>query len=315
MTTTQTDEMEFGTILWTMGENANPATLRRIAETAEETGFDFLACGEHIAFPESFPDRYPFSRDGKVPDHYDISEDVYTQTEVLAFLVAITDRISFATNMCVAPLHHPTAITKRLFTLDALSEGRLEVGASVGWLASEHEALDVPFEERGSRLDEFLELFTRACRESEFAFDGPHHTFDRLGFYPRPVREDGPPIWIGGKSGAALRRAAEFGTGVVVVWDRPEQVRELRDRLDRAWADFDREGEPDIAVMRPIHLGTDTDLDTDRVFVGEPESVIEDIEAYREAGATRIFHEFYTGDPNEQVEALTRFSDEVIPAF
>lgn len=309
------DGLTFGIMLASFGEQVNREYLRRNASLAEDRGFDTVWTGEHVAFPEHIPDEYPFSPDGSAPPSQDLGNPTYDVFSVLSFLASETDDVSLGTNVCIAPYRNPVLLTKQALSVDSLSDGRFEFGLGSGWLRTEFDALDVPFEERGSRTDEFLEIFERACGEHEFAFDGPHHSFPKTGFYPAPADEDGPPLWIGGYSGAAFRRTAEFGDGWSIYGLRPDAVGEARDRLMNAWRDFDRDGEPPIAAGRSVYVGTDSDLDPSRPLIGEAEDVIADIEAYREAGATHIVMDFFTMDPAAQREQIERFAGDVMPAF
>jgi probable F420-dependent oxidoreductase len=304
-----TADVEFGVMLSTFGERASPAQFRSVASTAEEWGFDAVWVGDHVTFPADIPDEYPFSSTGESPFASD--QDVYDPFEVLSFLAGCTSEIQLGTNVCVVPYRHPVVLAKNALTVEALSDGRFEFGVAPGWLRTEFEVLDVPFEERGPRTDEFLGLFERACRDGEIAFDGEFHSFQRTGFHPVP--ETGrPPVWVGGKSGAAFRRVAEFGDGRTIFWDHPAQIEAARERLAAAWDDFDREGDPEVAVVRPVHVGTDTERDPSKLLVGDPDSILDDVEAYAEAGVTRLVLDFYDHDAEAQCEQLRRFGEHVI---
>lgn len=306
-------EVEFGVMLSTFGDHASPEAFRRVATAAEDAGFDAVWAGDHISFPEEIPDAYPFSPSGESPFH--ISQDAYDVFGILSHLAAVTDSVDLGTNTCIVPYRHPVVLARNALTVEALSDGRLDFGVAPGWMETEFEVLDVPFEERGSRTDEFLELFTRACEAGELAFEGPHHSFQRTGFHPIPDEPDRPKIWVGGRSGAAFRRVAQFGEGWTIFWDRPDDVAAARSRIMNAWSDFEREGDPEIAVVRATDVGPDPDRDPSKPLVGEPAAVAADVEAYAEAGTTRVVIDFYTTDIDEQVEQVRRFADGVIDAL
>lgn len=303
--------LQTAVMLDTYGESASPTEFKRTATVAERQGFDALLVGDHVAFPEADPDNYPFSPDGTPPAMYDADSDCYDPFEVLSFVAGITEQLRLGTNMCVAPLRHPVTLTKLVFTLDALSEGRVELGVAVGWLQAEFEVLDIPFDERGPRTTEFLDLFEAACRDPLVEFEGTYHSIRSTGFHPRPVQDGGPPIWIGGTSGAALRRLGRYGDGVVTVWDRPEEVETLRERMRRAWNDHQREGEPQIAVMRPTRI--DSTADDDKPLVGTADDVVADLQEYAAAGADRVVLDFFTESPAAKREQMVTFGEEVLP--
>ncbi|MFB6130839.1 MAG: TIGR03619 family F420-dependent LLM class oxidoreductase [Salinigranum sp.] len=296
----------------TFGSHASPEAFRRVATAAEESGFDAVWAGDHVSFPAEIPDEYPFSPSGEPPFH--VSQDTYDVFGVLSHLAAVTDDVDLGTNTCIVPYRHPVVLARNALTVEALSDGRLDFGVAPGWMRTEFEVLDVPFEERGSRTDEFLEIFERACQEGQFAFDGPHHQFQETGFHPSPG-DDRPKLWVGGRSGAAFRRTAQFGDGWTIFWDRPDAVASARERLMNAWTDFERDGEPEIAVTRATEVGSDTERDPEKPLVGEPEAIAADVEAYADAGTTRIVIDFYTTDVDEQVEQVRRFGEGVVDAL
>lgn len=303
-------EPEFGVMLSTFGDHAYPEAFRRVATAAEREGFDAVWAGDHISFPADIPDEYPFSRSGESPFH--IRQDAYDVFNVLAHLAAVTDQVDLGTNTCIVPYRHPVVLTRNALTVEQLSDGRFDFGVAPGWMRTEFEVLDVPYEERGSRTEEFLRLFERARAEGELAFDGPYHTFQETGFHPTP--DPGrPKMWVGGKSGAAFRRVAEFGDGWTIFWDRPDDVAASRERIMNAWSDYDRDDEPEIAVVRAVHVGADAERDT--LLTGPADDIVADIEAYADAGVTRIVLDFYTTDIDEQVEQIERFGDQVMSSF
>ncbi len=304
-------DVDFGVMLSTFGQHASPEAFRRIATTAETAGFDSVWAGDHVSFPADIPDEYPFSPSGESPFH--ISQDTYDVFGVLSHLAAVTDTVDLGTNTCIVPYRHPVVLARNALTIEAASDGRFDFGVAPGWMRTEFEVLDVPFEERGSRTDEFLDMFTRACEESELSFDGPHHSFQETGFHPVP-EGDGPKIWLGGKSGAAFRRTAQFGDGWTIFWDRPDDIAAARERLMNAWTDFEREGDPEVAIIRATEVGEDTERDSSKPLVGEPEKIAADVEEYVDAGTTRVVIDFYTTDIDEQVEQVKRFADGVIDA-
>lgn len=303
-------DVEFGVMLSTFGDHAYPAAFRRVATAAERGGFDAVWAGDHISFPANIPDEYPFSRSGESPFH--ISQGAYDVFGVLSHLAAVTDEVDLGTNTCIVPYRHPVVLTRNALTIEQLSDGRFDFGVAPGWMRTEFEVLDVPFEERGSRTDEFLRLFERARQEGGIAFDGPHHSFQKSGFHPTPSLGR-PKLWVGGKSGAAFRRVAEFGDGWTIFWDRPDDVAKSRGRIMNAWSDYDRDGEPEIAVVRAVDVGPDPDRDT--LLTGAADDIVADVEAYAHAGVTRIVLDFYTSDIDEQVEQVDRFAEQVMPSF
>lgn len=305
---TSTDP-ELGLFLVTFGGPADPETFRRLGTAADEQGLAALCVGDHVALPAEIPDEYPFSPTGESPFH--VEQDAYDAFQVLSFLASVTEDVRLGTNTAIVPYRHPVTLTKHALTLDALSEGRFEFGVAPGWMRTEFEVLDVPFEERGSRTDEFLDLFERACTEDRLSFDGPHHSFQEAGFHPRPVQEGGPPLWIGGLSGAAFRRVGEYGAGWTIFPESPDQVRSAVERVRAAWEDYDRAGDPGVAVtLNEYGVGVE-----DGEVTGDPEAFVDRLRAYVDAGATRVYvmPQAASRTTDDGVAFLEWVADEVAP--
>jgi probable F420-dependent oxidoreductase len=307
-------DIEFGYTIWNVGdpEYVHPGAFTRLARAVEAHGFDSVWAQDHVALPRDIPDEYPFTEDGVCP--VGSTDHVYSPFETLAYLAGVTDDITLGTDVCIAAYRHPVVLAKQVLALDALTDGGFDLGVGAGWMRTEFDLVDVPFEERGARLDEFLELLGRACEEGELAFDGPHHSFQQTGFYPVPTDRQPPTVLVGGKSGAAFRRVAEYGDGWTIFWDSPEEVAAAGERIGRAWDDFDRSGEPELMVSRGVHVGTDGP-DESRLTVGEPASIAADLEAYVDAGVTRFGVTPMVQDLEAQLEQLERFGDSVLPAL
>lgn len=115
---------------------------------------------------------------------------------------------------------------------------------------------------------------------------------------------------IGGGSSTTVRRVGQFGNGWTAVWAKPSNVADMRERIQAAWSDFDRKGEPEIAVLRPMDV--DLNADNKDLLTSHPDAVRADVERYREAGATRLVLDFYTKDIDEQITQLRRFGENVL---
>lgn len=305
--------IELGMWLLNIGsaDTVNPESFRRIATALDESDFTALCIGDHAAIPADIRNPYPFSENGDPPFHY--TDENYYPFTTLSYLAGFTDDIRLATNVCVVPYYHPIHLVRQTLSLHELSDSRFELGAGTGWLKTEFDILDIPFHERGRRTDEFFEILEAACAQSEIAYEGEYYDFDEVGF--RPVPDDGKPphIWIGGESGATIRRLGEFGDGWTTLWSAPDEVAAMRERFMDAWNDFDREGTPDIAVLRPSKVTSGSDAESDQLLVGPPDSIIEDIQQYRDAGVTRLFITPQSPDVDEQVELISRYQTDILP--
>jgi probable F420-dependent oxidoreductase len=188
--------MRVGIHLPHIGRKAGPEAIRRAAIQAEELGFADVWTSEHIIIPRGAP--------------YPPSAIFYDPVLTLTWAAAFTKRVGLGTSVLVLPMRHPLPLAKELATLQNLSEGRLILGAGVGWMEAEFAALGAPFRERGRRMDEGIAMMRAVWNEDPVSFLARHipAVIEDMRMLPQPVKPI--PIWIGGSSEAALSRAARL---------------------------------------------------------------------------------------------------------
>ena len=179
------------------------------ARLAEDLGFDSVWIPDHAVVPRAVEARYG-------PVYYDA-------IAVLGYLAGITSRVHLGTTVLVIPYRHPIVLAKELASIDQLSEGRLILGAGVGWAEVEFQALGLSFAERGRYTDEALRVMQTLWTQDAPQYSGPYCTFADIIFQPKPLQQP-VPIWIGGQSRAALRRTAQFATGWHPIDQPPAQL-------------------------------------------------------------------------------------------
>jgi probable F420-dependent oxidoreductase len=253
-----------------------------VARAADRLGFHHLTASEHVAVPVDVE-----ARRGK---------RYWDALATLSYLAAVTSRICVATNMVVLPYHHPLEIVKHYGTLDRLSGGRLILGVGVGSLVEEFDLLGKEFAGRGKRSDDALRAILAAWGVHEPSYAGTHFTFDDVVVDPTAVQQR-PPIWVGGRTMASLRRAIELGDAWVPFLLPPEEVRSMLDRArqQEAWAARDR--------PLDIALWPEPALDV----IAAPEHVREQAAEHLDAGATILNYRFPSRSVShyvEQMEAL-----------
>src|SRR3954454_8298881 len=211
--------MQLGIHLPHAGEQATPDKIRRAAMRAEDMGLDDVWVSEHIIVPRATFPRSPLFFDPVLS---------------LTWAAAVTKRVRLGTSVLVLPMRHPLPLAKELATLQNLSEGRLILGAGVGWLEAEFAALGAPFRERGRRMDEGIALMRAAWSQDPVTFPARHipAIVEKIRMLPQRVKPI--PIWIGGSSEAALARAVRLAEGWHGSRLSPEQaapiVRRLREQ-------------------------------------------------------------------------------------
>ena len=184
--------------------NSGPLVARlgipRMARTLEEAGFESLWVSDHVVLPLEIRSRYPFAADGRAT--WSTSVAYIDAVVALALIAGATERATIGTAVLVLPLRNPVVVAKQAASLDAVSGGRLQLGLGAGWLREEFEALGVPFETRGRRLVDGIRIL-RECWTGTYAGE--------MVCEPRPV--GALPVYLGGHSDRALRRAGALGDG------------------------------------------------------------------------------------------------------
>jgi probable F420-dependent oxidoreductase len=306
--------MRYGFYLPTRGGSAAPEALQRLVQRGEALGFHSVVIADHVVFPVRIASRYPYTLSGAFPG----SGDTLEQLTLLAFIAAHTERLRLVTSVMILPHRHPVLAAKMLATLDVLSRGRLTVGVGVGWLREEFRALGAPdFDRRGAASDEILTIFKTLWTRSPVSFKGEFFRFEELRCLPAPVQKPHPPIWIGGHSRAALRRAARHGDGWHPVGANPASMlgpAELRELLAELRRLTEAEGRDPaaltIAYKAPLYdVEPSGDGRSRRPFSGSDDQVRDDIAVYAALGVQELIFDFRGDDVGESVERMERFAE------
>ena len=233
--------------------------LPALAVAAEAAGFEGICVPDRMVMPTQLQTDYPYTPDGKMFWPKDIPfPDPWVS---IAAMAARTERIRFATNIYLAPLHDPFSAAKAVATASLLSGGRVVCGVSAGWMKDEFDIVGVDFASRGARLNEMMEAMRLLWTGEPVAYEGAHIRFPEVILSPAPKAEI--PIWCGGGSKAAMRRTAEHCQGWLGLWypaDKAiEAVTQLKAmRAASARADEPLEalvglvGKPDAATLGPL---------------------------------------------------------------
>ena len=262
---------------------------RMIAAKAEEVGLSYVSIADHIFPPFDEKDAYPYTADGSTP--WDDSGNVLECLTLASYIAGATRKLRLVTGVMVVPLRNPLVTAKVLASIDVLSDGRLVVGCGTGWEREEFEVLGAPpFAKRGAAVDEYLEVFRELWTSDTPAYDGEFVRVNGFPFQPKPVQKPHPPLWIGGESPAAIRRAARLGDGWYPIinnryhpLDTLERyaagVNALRTACHHAGRDFNRL-ELGLVVFNYNIGGTRHG----RAFTGSYGDIVDDLKRYRDAG-------------------------------
>jgi probable F420-dependent oxidoreductase len=216
-----------------------------IARCAEELGFHGLMSGDHAVYPESIRPDYPYSDNGLPPMRPD--DEYPDQTAIFAAMAAVTHKLHFTCGVYVLPLRNPHEVARAGATLAVLSDNRFILGVGVGWMKEEFEIYGVDFHQRGTITDEMIEVLHKLWRGEMVEHHGRHFDFPRVQLSPAP--SEPPPVYVGGTSEAALRRAARVGDGYVGAGTAPDEVGPLLTRLDELRREYGRDHLPFEAML------------------------------------------------------------------
>jgi probable F420-dependent oxidoreductase len=265
----------------------DPAVFREVAVRAEELGYDSIWAGDHISY------RNP----------------ILDIVVALSTFAATTERITLGAGIVLLPLRHPSVVAKEFASLDYVSGGRVILGVGVGGEgAKDFEAVGVSVHERGARTDEAMRALRALFGEQPASFRGRFFSFEEVSIEPRPARLGGPPLWVGGRSEAAIRRAATLGDGWIPIWVTAES-------LARGLEGLPAHVTP--AVTLPAHVGPKRRLYehlriryagdfgedvVDRYCVaGTPEECAARIREYVDAGAQHVVFNILELDDAERL--------------
>lgn len=270
-----------------------------VARICEEVGFHGVFVSDHVIYPEEFEPRYPYSEDGR--PLFDAATEWADPWVAIAAMATATERLHFTTGVYLAPLRHPLQVAKSVGIASILSGGRTALGAAVGWMREEFEILGQDFGTRGRRLDEIIAICKEAWSGSVFEYHGEHYAIPRVTMTPAP--RSSIPVYIGGASPAALRRAA-CNDGWIGTGNDPREVPGILERLNAFRSEAGRSEQPFEVI---VALTTPPDFDEWR-----------SLEAL---GVTSLISyplsfAIGTGSSLEQKrDALERYADEVIARY
>ncbi|MFE6103664.1 TIGR03619 family F420-dependent LLM class oxidoreductase [Streptomyces laurentii] len=280
--------------------DAGPADLVAVARAADVHGFDYIACCDHVAIPRRLAGAM-----GTV---------WYDPVATLAYLAAATERVRLLSHVAVVGLRHPLLTAKAYATLDRLSGGRLVLGVGAGHVAEEFAAVGADFAGRGGVLDETVDALRAALGPEEY----PEHAGERFAFRdlalaPRPAQAR-VPLWIGGSSPAALRRAALKGDGWLPQGDPRDRLPELIGKLRKLRAEAGNEDPVVIgAITEPLYVGVPGWDTGRRTLSGDAHMIAASLRAYGAMGVEQIQVRFRCRSRSELTDQMAAFAAEVAP--
>ena len=304
--------MEFGVHLPHIGPWHDGDTLRRFAVGVEEMGYDSVWVSDHIVFPLGVESRYPYAESGDFPLPAAVPwlEPVTT----LTFVAGVTSRVRLGTSILVLPYRNPVVNAKALGNLAVLSGDRLIVGVGAGWLREEAEALGMPWDERGRRTDEHIEVLRALWTQEAPEFEGRFYRVKGVRCEPRPAQA--PPVWVGGHEPPSLRRAARLGDGWHAYRLGPEELAAGWRKVQSLAREAGRDAEAlALSVRGPLSI---TEAANEKVepFIGTVEQISEMLRRYQEMGVAHVvFEPPILAGIDGALAAMERFAKELRGEF
>lgn len=220
------------------------------ARAADLAGIDRVVVSDHVAFGEDLEAYGDPKKGGSLGGKQPTGPDGHwlEPLTLLTAIGALTERVRLGTAILIAPLRRPVVLAKVAATIDALTDGRLDLGIGVGWQKEEYDAAGLDYDDRGRLLDHTIEVCQELWRSTTANYSSPELQFENIHQMPKPRQEGGIPIWVSGTINArVVRRLADYGSGWIP-WgpdgaDLPGSIPRLRAAIEAAG------GDPDVQVQ------------------------------------------------------------------
>jgi len=296
--------MKFGIWIPNCRHLATPEIIRGSAVRAEQLGYDSVWVSDHVVVPNANIKNF--------------GETIFDPLVTLGVIAGATSRVRLGTTVLIVPYRNAVVTAKMVSSLDALSGGRVILGIGAGWVAAESAMLGVPFAERGPMTDEYLEAMQELWTKDAPSFKGKYTRFSELTFEPKPVQKPHPPVWVGGHSKAALRRAVQFGAAWHPINRSPEELKAGRAELARLCQARGRAVPPALTLRNDVRIlgpGQTAPASTHggRVIAGEPARLVEQIAELADCGVGHLVLEFLASDGPELDGQMATFAERVRP--
>ncbi len=314
--------MEFGFNVPVRGAIADTESLKTLAIRGEEKGFTHLAIPDHIVIPRDIESRYPYTQTGQFPGGS--AGNCFEQLTTMAFLAGVTSTARLLTSVMVVPHRGAVHTAKALATIDHFSGGRVTVGVGAGWMEEEFVAVNAPeFKARGKVTNEFLEVFKDCWTNDSPEFDGDFASYSNIEFAPQPLQNPHPPIWVGGESNPAMRRAVKYADAWYPIGANPrfplntpalysDSLQRLAVMCEKAerdpatletnyWANWYNENNPAVKLESGER----------HMFTGSAADIVDDIGAMKEAGVSKLLFSFQRDTLQASLDSMDFFVEEI----
>lgn len=307
--------MDIGVSLPTVGPIGEREFLLQIARAADAAGLHSVWATDHVILPKDRRSEYPYKR-STTEVLFSPGVAWLDPVAVMGVVAGATERVAIGTSVLVLPYRNPIVLANELSTLDKLSEGRIILGVGVGWMDEEFEALGVPPRERGARTDEYIRVLRALWSSSKPAsFEGEFVRFEHMTLATPPHTRGGPPIYVGGNSAPALRRAGALGDGWLGMEIFVDEVADARAAVEKAAADAGRDpSSVALSVRRGVvpPFEVSNFLPERRAVTGSAREVADELLRYGELGVSLAVLDLAML-PAEAVATIDWLAGDVVP--
>lgn len=271
--------------------------LTAIAPVADETGWEAMSFSDHVVHPESLDTPYPYTEDGS--RRWEAFTDWPDPWVMIGALATITTRLRFTNNVFVLPMRNPYLVAKAISTAAVISDNRVTPAFGVGWCREEFELMQQDFRTRGRRADEMVDIMRRLWSGEWVDYEGEHYRFRRMEMNPAPSQPI--PLWFGGISEPAMRRAARLGDGWVSDLQSSGDIIDSVAQIQQWRREYGRDQLPFEVMATPSDAW--------------------DIDGYRRLEAAGITHimtmpwVFYHGETDElkmKLDGVRRYAEDIV---
>lgn len=276
------------------------ADLQELAKTADSCGWEAMSFSDHVVNPQTIKTPYPYTENGE--RRWQAFTDWPDPWVMIGALASITKNLKFTNNIFVLPMRNPFLVAKAISTAAIISDNRVIPAIGVGWSKDEFELLQQDFHTRGKRADEMVEIMRLLWTGELVEYQGKHYQFDALEMNPAPSAYI--PIWVGGISEAAMRRAARIADGWVTDLQSSAEILSCVQRIQQYRKEYGRENLPFSVMATPSDAFT-----------------IDGYKRLEDGGVSHILTQpwpFYYGDTQElakKIDGIKRYADDYIAAL
>ncbi len=296
--------MDWGFHVPQLGRQATREAVIRFAQTADRLGAHSLWSSDHIAWPREVASKYPYTEDGSFPGGYDMPW--LDPIGILFTIAGCTEHVKLGTTVAILGYRPPLLTAKAWSSLDVLSGGRALVGVGVGWMKEEFDVLGMPYDHRGARADEQLDIYRLVWTQDEPSFEGKYYSFPTIGFSPKPIQNP-LPIWVGGDTEPAFKRTVKYGQAFHAAFQKQSEVAEAWARIQELAEAAGRDPE-EITLSTRLYLDPEGNMEPAKSIAGSDEQMADTIGQWAEVGVQHILLDpVARGGADGRLAAVERF--------